>query len=120
MSNKEELIASLERILSMSLPTGIEAGDSGIEAECRKALELARIDPPRAPPGTAEIGLSPDEREVVMNLPSTPDNGTGFVHYVFTPHQAINAAEVLIKAARQCKVAVVSFGGQPIIEVKHR
>lgn len=102
--SNDELIARLEKILGMSVPMGTDAaGHSGIEAECRKALELARAEPPRAPPGTLEIGITPDEREVIMNMPHTPDNGTGFVHFAFTPMQAFALGEKLIKKAGECK-----------------
>lgn len=98
MSHQEELIECLERIRAMSVPMGSDSGHTGIEAEVTKALELARADyPPRAAPGTFEIGITADGTEVVMNMPYTPDNGTGFVHFAFTPLQAIAAGELLIR-----------------------
>lgn len=56
-----------------------------------------------AGPGTIEIGVSPDETEVIVNLPYTPDNGSGYVHYVFTPDQARHAGRSLIDKADECK-----------------
>jgi hypothetical protein len=77
-------------------PSAREAFDAGWNA--RNALE-----PPRAPPGLIEIGITQDETEVVINLPSMPDNGTGTVHYCFTPVQAFRAGETLIRKAGECK-----------------
>lgn len=111
MNKKDELIACLEQIHAMSIPLGTDAGHDGILAQVTKALELARAEPPRAAPGMLEIGVSADGSEVIMNMPYTPDEGTGFVHFAFTPRQALNTAAVFIKKAKECKATVVTFGG---------
>lgn len=77
--------------------------DNSLISFLADSVRLARerspeLSPP-LPPGFIEMGASPDGRDVVMNLPYTPDNGTGFVHFAFTPHQAINAGEMLIRKA---------------------
>jgi len=58
--------------------------------------------PQRARAGHLEVGASEDRREVVINAPFTPDNGSGFVHFAFTPHQAIGLGETLFKKAAEC------------------
>jgi hypothetical protein len=45
-----ELRAALGRILSMAVTIGCDAGHAGIEAECRKALEIAPEEPTAPPP----------------------------------------------------------------------
>jgi len=92
-----------------------QGGYSGPMAPTRTNLvaliAYLESDALRAAPGLIEIGVSPDEREVIANLPYTPDNGSGFVHFAFSPRQALNLAAALIKKAKECKAAVLSFGG---------
>lgn len=117
--NNDELIACLEQIHAMSIPLGTDAGHDGILAQVTKALELARAEPPRAPPGTFEIGLTPDETEVIMNMPHTPDNGTGFVHFAFTPLQAIAAGELLIKKGKEAAPKAGMQAARAVVREMH-
>lgn len=74
-----ELRASIGRILSMAVTVGYDAGHSGIEAECRKALEIASEEPSCIHPAEhlfyhgAITGNLSDYRcnlcQKVMNLP---------------------------------------------------
>jgi hypothetical protein len=52
--------------------------------------------------GVLLIGLSDDEREVVVNLPYMPDNGSGWTHVTFSPEQARTFARKVLKLADQC------------------
>lgn len=49
------------------------------------------------------VGRSPNELEVVMNIPAIPQDATGWMHITFTPDQAIALGQKLIKHARECR-----------------
>lgn len=58
--------------------------------------------PQRARAGTFEVGATEDRREVVINAPYTPDNGSGWIYFAFTPHQAVDLAETLFRKVADC------------------
>lgn len=106
---------ALANTLESATRTREQAADAYMELHARTEYPSARdgyiagwntraaLEPPRAPPGTLEIGENADKTEVVMNLPHTPDNGTGWVYYAFTPQQAIDVGELFIEKARACQ-----------------
>lgn len=51
-----------------------------------------------------EVGLSMDEREVIINHPELTPNpdGTGG-HIIFSPQQARDLAALLVRKADECK-----------------
>jgi hypothetical protein len=56
------------------------------------------------PPYCLEVGLSMDEREVIINHPEltpSPDGCGG--HIVFSPEQARSLARLLLQKAQECK-----------------
>ncbi|MDB6104116.1 MAG: hypothetical protein JWO52_4115 [Gammaproteobacteria bacterium] len=59
---------------------------------------------PTIPPYCLEVGLSMDEREVIINHPEltpNPDGSGG--HIVFSPQQARDLAKLLLQKAKECK-----------------
>jgi hypothetical protein len=75
-------------------------------------LRAAELPAGRSPPGVLEVGASADATEVIINAPFTPDNGSGYVHFAFTPDQARNLARLLEQTAGECKSgpAAAPFG----------
>jgi hypothetical protein len=50
-----------------------------------------------------EVGLTPDEREVVINHPDLQPDSRGIGHIVFSPAQARDLARLLMRKANECK-----------------
>jgi hypothetical protein len=50
-----------------------------------------------------EVGLTPDEREVVINHPDLQPDSRGVGHIVFSPAQARHLAKLLLRKASECK-----------------
>jgi hypothetical protein len=59
------------------------------------------------------IGLTPDETEVVLNVPTTPGNSTLWEHVIFSPEQAESIGKLFLAKAKQCRRADRTFE-QPI------
>lgn len=58
----------------------------------------------QVPPGCLEVGLSMDEREVIINHPElTPSPDGRGAHIVFSPQQARDLAALLVRKAGECK-----------------
>lgn len=57
--------------------------------------------PPTADGKFLEIGFTPDEREVLINVPAAGDDTAH--HIVFSPDQARNLARLLLRKADECK-----------------
>lgn len=53
------------------------------------------------PENYLEVGLTPDEREIVVNVPAAP--GAGAHHLVFSPAQARHLAKLLLRKADECE-----------------
>ena len=51
------------------------------------------------------IGLTPDETEVVLNVPTTPGNTTLWEHVIFSPEQAESIGKLFLAKAKQCRRA---------------
>ena len=63
------------------------------------------------PPNCLEVGLSTDETEVIINHPEltpSPDGRGGYL--VFSPQQARDLANLLLRKARECKPTVGETG----------
>ena len=72
------------------------------------ARRSARARPRRGPAGVLpakylEVGLTPDEREVVINHPDLQPDSRGIGHIVFSPAQARDLARLLMRKANECK-----------------
>jgi hypothetical protein len=95
-------------------PSAYEAQDFATGMRCawsvRERSPEASTLPPRAPAGTLEVGASCGE--VIINLPYTPDGGTGFVHYAFTPDQARGFALSLLRKADEATVFAPGYERQ--------
>lgn len=50
-----------------------------------------------------EVGLSSDEREIVINLPDPPGADPGSHWITFSPLQARHLARLLLRKAEECK-----------------
>lgn len=48
-----------------------------------------------------EVGLTPDQREIIVNIPATFDDGAHYI--VFNPSQARQLARLLLRKATECK-----------------
>jgi hypothetical protein len=48
-----------------------------------------------------EVGFTPDEREIIINIPE--DGFTPASHVVFSAQQARNLARILLRKADECK-----------------
>lgn len=58
----------------------------------------------QVPPGCLEVGLSMDERDVIINHPELTPNPDGHGgHIVFSPEQARSLAHLLLQKASECK-----------------
>lgn len=55
------------------------------------------------PENYLEVGLTPDEREVVINHPDLHVDAAGIGHIVFSPAQARHLAKLLLRKADECK-----------------
>jgi hypothetical protein len=62
-------------------------------AQARPSQDLLR------PENYLEVGLTPDEREIVINHPAASREG----HIVFSPAQARHLAKLLLRKADECK-----------------
>jgi hypothetical protein len=51
------------------------------------------------------VGLSPDETEVIVNVPFQADNGTGWTHVTFSREQAESFGRLVLLKAGECKGA---------------
>jgi hypothetical protein len=50
-----------------------------------------------------EVGLTPNEREIVINHPDLQPDAHGVGHIVFSPAQARHLARLLLRKAEECK-----------------
>jgi hypothetical protein len=48
------------------------------------------------------VGLTPDEREVIINHPDLQPDANGVGHIVFSPAQARHLARLLLRKADEC------------------
>lgn len=96
MLNRAQAIEAYVRQFNRTeYPSTREAFSDGWDACYMQRPQRARV-------GQLEVGATEDRREVAINAPYTPDNGTGFVHFAFTPRQAIDLAETLFRKAADC------------------
>lgn len=71
--------------------------------------ELCATLPRRPPPEILrpehylEVGLSADEREIIIQLPDPPGADTGSHWITFSPLQARHLARLLMRKAGECK-----------------
>lgn len=49
-----------------------------------------------------EVGLTPDQREVLINHPDIQTDANGCGHIVFSPAQARRLANLLLRKADEC------------------
>lgn len=63
------------------------------------------VDSPPAP-GTLEVGVSADGREVIVNHPDLKPDAAGVGHIVFSPEQARALARLLLAKADDCERVV--------------
>jgi hypothetical protein len=50
-----------------------------------------------------EVGLTQDERQVIINHPDLQVDEHGCGHIIFSPSQAIHLAKLLLRKANECK-----------------
>jgi hypothetical protein len=50
-----------------------------------------------------EVGLTPDETEIIINHPAMLVDANGCGHIVFSPAQARHLAKLLLRKADECK-----------------
>lgn len=55
------------------------------------------------PQNYLEVGLTADEREIVINHPDVRVDQNGCGHIVFSPAQARHLAKLLLRKADECK-----------------
>ena len=53
------------------------------------------------PQNYLEVGLTPDEREIIVNVPAV--NGDGAHHLVFSAYQARRLAKLLLRKAEEVR-----------------
>ena len=49
------------------------------------------------------VGLTPDEREIIINHPNIQTDANGAGHIIFSPEQARHLARLLLRKAGECK-----------------
>lgn len=70
------------------------------------------------PPGCLEVGISADEREIIVNHPEmipSPDGRGG--HIVFSPQQALDFAETMLRKIAECKPCDSSITAASVVDV---
>jgi hypothetical protein len=69
-------------------------------------IQRARAQPTQdllRPEKYLEVGLTSDEREVVINHPDLQPDANGVGHIVFSAAQARHLAKLLLRKADECK-----------------
>lgn len=84
----------------------VDQGSSSVACSCACHRYLDRSAPRPAveilkPERYLEIGLTPDEREIIINFAASPEDSAH--HVIFSPAQALNLAKLLTRKAEECK-----------------
>jgi hypothetical protein len=76
---------------------------ANLHATLRAGSGRAAVGELLLPKKYLEVGLTPDEREVVINHPDLQPDSRGVGHIVFSPAQARHLAKLLLRKAGECK-----------------
>jgi hypothetical protein len=72
-------------------------------AAARKLIRNLVMPEVLRPEHYLEVGLTSDEREVIINHPDLQPDANGVGHIVFSPQQARHLARLLLRKADECK-----------------